>query len=126
MASSGSLRTIPTISPGSPRGDDRDLVRGIDHKVGVVAQPLFIMKRRRLHNAHFYVDAGPGAGLVGNTMGERGDWLKSKSDNRLPRMEASSRTSGRGSGRPSVLGSRRWLFRKSSSMNFRYASKLSI
>src|SRR5258708_34187918 len=73
-----------------------------------------------------YVDAGPGGGLVGNTIGERGDWLKSKSDSRLPRMEASSRTSGRGSGRPSVLVSRRWLFRKSSSMNFRYASKLSV
>ena len=34
--------------------------------------------------------------------GDRGFWLKSKSFARLPRIGALSRTSGRGSGRPSV------------------------
>src|SRR5579859_1253709 len=66
-----------------------------------------------------YVEAGPGDGLVDKIMGGRGDCEKSKSDNRLPRMGTSSRTVGRGSGRPSVFGSSLWPFRKSSSMNFR-------
>src|SRR5436305_8451626 len=63
------------------------------------------------------VEAGPGVGLVDSTNPGRGDWLKSKSLSRLPSIEAFSRTSGRGSGRPSVLGLRRCPPRKSSSMN---------
>src|SRR5215510_12107628 len=51
--------------------------------------------------------------------GARGGWLKLKSWSRLPRMEAFSRTLGRGSGRPSVAGLSRAPPRKSSSMNFR-------
>ena len=39
---------------------------------------------------------------------------------------AFSRTVGRESGRPSVLGSRRWLPRNRSSMNLRYASNDSV
>ena len=62
-------------------------------------------------------DAGPGAGCVGSRTGCRGGWLKSKSAYRLPSTVASSLTSGRGSGRPSVFGSSRAPFRKSSSMN---------
>ncbi len=58
-------------------------------------------------------------GLVGSRTGARGDWLKSKSLVMLPRIFSFSRTSGRGSGRPSVLGLRREPPRKSSSMNFR-------
>src|SRR5256885_1062228 len=68
-------------------------------------------------NTHYEVDAGPGMGLVGRTTGERGDCEKSKSANRLPSCDAFSRTSGLGSGRPSVFGSMRCPLRKSSSMN---------
>ena len=50
--------------------------------------------------------------------GRRGACVKSKSLTRFPRIGSASRTSGRGSGRPSVCGSRRWPPRKSSSMNF--------
>src|SRR5271170_5963393 len=64
-------------------------------------------------------EAGPGAGSTGRSNGGRGDWLKSKSSTRLPSPGASSRTSGRESGRPSVLGFRRRPVRKSSSMNFK-------
>ena len=58
--------------------------------------------------------------------GGRGVWSKSKSCARSPRIGTFSRTYGRGSGRPSVVGSSRWPSRKTSSMNFRYASKLSV
>src|SRR6185437_2840833 len=58
-------------------------------------------------------------GFVGNGTGARGAWLKSKSLAMLPRIDASSRTSGRGSGRLSVFGFRREPPRKSSSRNFR-------
>jgi len=65
-------------------------------------------------------------GVVESSSGERGDWVKSKSAVRSPRALTFSRTVGRGSGRPSVLGLRRCPPMKSSSMNFRYASKLSV
>ena len=45
---------------------------------------------------------------------------------RSPRIGQRLAHVGRGSGRPSVRGSRRWPPRKSSSMNFAYASKLSV
>ncbi len=51
--------------------------------------------------------------------GGRGGCVKSKSCVRSPRMATFSRTVGRGSGRPSVRGSRRCPPRKSSSMNLR-------
>ena len=57
-------------------------------------------------------------GRVGRITGDRGACEKSKSAERSPSCGAFSRTSGRGSGRPSVFGSRRWPPRKSSSMNF--------
>ena len=66
--------------------------------------------------------AGPGAGSSGSGSGGRGFRVKSKSAARSPRIFAFSRTSGRGSGRPSVLGSIRWPPRKSSSMNLLKAS----
>ena len=72
------------------------------------------------------VEAGPGAGWAGRMTGGRGFWAKSKSAARSPRMPAFSRTSGRGSGRPSVLGLSRAPFRKSSSMNLLKASKDSV
>ena len=53
------------------------------------------------------MEAGPGAGLVGRMSAGRGDWLKSKSFIKFPSMGTFSRTVGRGSGRPSVLGSMR-------------------
>jgi len=59
------------------------------------------------------------SGWTGRGTGGRGAWLKSKSLARLPRIGTFSRTVGRRSGRPSVFGSRRWLLRKSSSMNLR-------
>jgi endonuclease/exonuclease/phosphatase (EEP) superfamily protein YafD len=65
-------------------------------------------------------------GCTGSGIGARGGCVKSKSEMRLPRIPTSSRTVGRGSGRPSVFGSSRWLFKKSSSMNFAYASKLNV
>src|SRR5258708_38509789 len=49
--------------------------------------------------------------------GDLGFWVKLKSAAMLPARF--SLTSGRGSGRPSVLGLSRALARKSSSMNFR-------
>src|ERR1700738_4390152 len=52
-------------------------------------------------------EAGPGPGWTDSTEAGRGGWLKSKSATRLPSCGAFSRTSGRGSGRPSVLGSSR-------------------
>ena len=58
-------------------------------------------------------------GLVGSRTGVRGAWLKSKSWTMLPRIFSSSRTSGRGSGRPSVLGLSLDPPKKSSSMNLR-------
>ena len=58
-------------------------------------------------------------GLVGSNTGDRGACLKSKSLTTLPRTFSSSRTSGLGSGRPSVLGLRREPPKKSSSMNLR-------
>src|SRR5579872_2637558 len=45
-------------------------------------------------------------GLVGSSTGGLGDWWKLKSLMMLPRMRWFSRTSGRGSHRPSVDGSR--------------------
>jgi hypothetical protein len=71
------------------------------------------------------LEAGPGSGCVGRISGARGVWQKLKSLARFPRPGASSRTSGRESGRPSVFGFRRRPSRKSSSMNFRQASWLS-
>jgi hypothetical protein len=58
-------------------------------------------------------------GLVGNRTGARGDWSKLKSCTRLPMTGSSSRTSGRGSGRPSVFGLRRAPPKKSSSMDLK-------
>jgi hypothetical protein len=58
-------------------------------------------------------------GCKGRIMGGFGGWLKLKSCVRSPRIAAFSRTSGRGSGRPSVSGLSRCPPRKSSSMNFR-------
>ena len=72
------------------------------------------------------VDAGPGGGLVGKINGGRGCCEKSKSASILPSWGIFSLTSGRGSGRPSVCGSMRCPLRKSSSINFTYASKLNI
>ena len=70
--------------------------------------------------------AGAGAGCSGSSSGRRGFSRKSKSCSRSPRIRSFSRTSGRGSGRPSVFGLSRRPWRKSSSMNLRYASKLRI
>jgi len=54
---------------------------------------------------------------VGNNSGGSGVWEKSKSSRRSPRMGIVSRTEMRGSGRPSVVGSRRSPPRNTSSMN---------
>jgi len=56
-------------------------------------------------------------GRSGRIIGARGGCVKSKSERRSPNVWLFSRTYGRGSGRPSVVGSRRWPCRKSSSMN---------
>lgn len=72
---------------------------------------------------HYGVEAGPGLGWMGSTTGRRGRCLKLKSATRLPSTFASSRTSGRGSGRPSVRGFSLARCRKSSSMNLLKASK---
>jgi len=61
-------------------------------------------------------------GLVARSTGVRGCWLKLKSCSRLPSTGSSSWTSGR----PSVFGLSRTPPRKSSSMNLRYASLLSV
>src|SRR6266702_4754995 len=69
------------------------------------------------------IDGESVGGLVGSNSGARGGWLKLKSSIRFPSAGAFSRTVGRGSGRPSVLGSSRALPRKSSSMSFRWSMK---
>jgi hypothetical protein len=53
------------------------------------------------------VDAGPGGGWGESDTGARGDWPNLKSAVMSPTSGLSSRTSGRGSGRPSVTGSSR-------------------
>ena len=65
------------------------------------------------------IDGESVGGLVAASTGGRGAWLKSKSLVMLPRIFSFSRTSGRGSGRSSVLGFSRDPPRKSSSMNLR-------
>ena len=73
----GVQRTVADVSPGAAVGID-----------GGKGAPAFSVVR----------------GWTGSTTGDRGAWLKSKSAVRLPRIGTSSRTSGRGSGRPSVCG----------------------
>ena len=65
------------------------------------------------------IDGESVGGFVGRSTGALGFWLKSKSAAMFPSSGSSSRTSGRGSGRPSVLGFSLAPSRKSSSMNFR-------
>ncbi len=66
---------------------------------------------------------GPGVpvsvvfGCTGRRCGLRGVWLKSKSLREVAEDRDVLADVGRGSGRPSVRGSRRWPPRKSSSMN---------